>query len=169
MVEATVSVSESDNSDELRRILEDLARVEVLVGVPEDKTSRNEGKINNAQLVYVHTHGSPLKGIPARPIIEPAIELPDNKEAITKELSEAASARFDELNGTSAASAKSKMLRHLKRAGMEAQNRVRAWWDNPANGWPPDAAETVRRKGSDKVLVDKNEMRRAITYVVKED
>lgn len=167
-MELTMTVTESGDPDELYKALKDLARVEVLVGVPEEKTSRDTAKVTNAGLIYIHSHGSPLHGIPARPIIEPAIELPDNKEAIGKELGEAVSARL-ESDGSSAATAKDNMRRHFKRAGMEATNRVRAFFDDPRNNWPPDKPETVERKGSDKVLVDKNEMRRAITYVVKED
>ena len=84
-------------------------------------------------------------------------------------MSQAASARLDELNGVSAASAQSNMRRHLKRAGMEAQNRVRAWFDDSRNGWAPNALATIAAKGSDHPLVDKAELKKSITYVVKDE
>ena len=42
------------------------------------------------------------------------------------------------------------------------------WFENPQNGWPPNSPRTIRRKGSDQPLVDTGEMRKAITYVVRD-
>jgi hypothetical protein len=117
-------------------------------------------KINNAELVFIHTNGSPLRGIPKRPIIEPAIEEKTNKEPIAEELKEAASAALD--------ADRPKTLKHLKRAGMTAQNRVRAWFTDPRNGWAPNAPSTIAQKDSDKPMIDTAELRKDISYVVTE-
>jgi hypothetical protein len=54
----------------------------------------------------------------------------------------------------------------LRRAGMEGQNRARAWFDDPRNGWAPNAQSTIRRKGSAKPLIQFDEMRKSIIYVL---
>ncbi len=156
-----VTVKSKDRSAGLSGLLRDIARKQVLVGIPEGKAPRKKGEISNAQLMYIHTHGSPLKNIPERPVIEPAIEARGNKEPIANELKEAAQAI---LNGKP-----QEADRRLKRAGMLGQNAARAWFTDPRNGWPPNAPSTVKSKGSEKPLIDTGQMRKSITYVVKEN
>jgi hypothetical protein len=169
-----------------------LSKLDVLVGIPEDKDSRQSGDgIGNAELAYMHTHGirqgsminamqpdlnkgipyskahqmyieshgSPLYRSPARPIIEPAIEFEPNKQAISKQLGIAAqlALKGDE-QGT---------RDQLNKAGLVAQNLVRDWFTNPNNNWAPNSPETIKRKGSDQPLIDKGELRKAISYVIK--
>ena len=43
------------------------------VGITESADARG-GPIGNAALLCLHEHGSPQKGIPARPLLEPAME-----------------------------------------------------------------------------------------------
>lgn len=210
----TVTVKSSGGADlaDLGKRLHDLSRAEVYVGIPEandrqgDLLSRaaglkktksgklskkaskliaaSEGDISNAQLMFIHTHGSPVRGIPARPVIEPAIEAEDNKEAIAEELQGAAVAMMDG-NGEGA-------LKKLKRAGMTAASRARGWFTDPRNGWAPNSTKPlgpwlakklsekygreitpdmsyVDAKGSDKPLIDTGEMRKSVTYVVSEN
>jgi hypothetical protein len=116
--------------------------------------------INNAQLVYIHTHGSPLKGIPPRPIIEAAITDRDNLELITSELKLAAQAS---LSGKS-----EDVTKYLKRTSLLAEGLVRAWFTNPKNHWAPNAASTIARKGSDRPLIDTAELRKSIIGIVTE-
>jgi len=52
-----------------------LGTTRVMVGVPAEKGSRKDGEpINNAALAYIHEHGAPEAGIPARPFLKPGIE-----------------------------------------------------------------------------------------------
>jgi hypothetical protein len=109
-----------------------------------------------AYQMYIHAHGSALWRSPPRPVLEPSID--HNKEALSKQLGVVAKAA---LNGQDPNT-------ELQKAGMMAQNFARAWFTNPANMWPANAESTVKQKGSDRPLIDKGELRRAITYVVKE-
>jgi hypothetical protein len=121
----------------------------------------NKSMVNNAQLLYIHTNGSVLKHIPARPVIEPAIKAEGNKELILAELDSAAKAALD---------GKAKGVdQHLQRAGLIAQNVCRAWFTDSRNGWAPNAPSTIRAKGSARPLIDTGEMRKSITYVVSDD
>ena len=161
----------------------------VYVGVPKKTSKRKHGVINNAYLLYiqshgirsqsmiqemqpnlakgmkyskahalyVQSHGSPLLRVPPRPVLEPAIKADHVK--ITKELTKAiqAAERDDQ-------PAKE---RALKRAGQEAQNACLDWFEDPRNGWAPNSPATIRRKKSDKPLVNIGEMKKSIIYVIK--
>lgn len=156
----TISTSSTDRTAQLRDSLRKLARQRVLVGVPEDHTVRQSGEVTNAQLVYLHSHGSALHGAPSRPIIEPAIEAPDNRANIAAELGAAARAALDDDAVQTNA--------HLQQAGMLGRNAAQRWFTDPRNGWAPNSPATIARKGSDQPLVDTGQMRRALTYLVEE-
>lgn len=141
----------------------------VLVGIPQKTSSRPEDKmgsreITNAELLYIHTNGSPVNNIPARPVIEPAIY--NDSERLSKMLMTG----FKQLcNGDV-----EKCDRTLQLIGIRAQKVCRGWFDNPANGWPlnsPGVIAAKLRKGSTnpKPLVDTNELRKSITYVIVKD
>lgn len=173
--------------------LKKMADQRVLVGITSEKNKRQDDKIGNAELAYIHTNGArkaPViaemkpalaKGTkysiamqiylhehgylqadqsnffhtPPRPIIQPAIRY--YKAEIAKELGIAAKAAMDGQDVRS----------RLSSVGMLAQARVQDWFTNPANGWAPNAATTIKRKGSAQPLIDTGALRQAITYVVK--
>jgi len=192
VINGTVGVTTTDKTATLRKLLEDITKLQVYVGIPEEAAPRDDGgPLNNAQIaflmtqgvrsgsmreemqpgldagssygsalqMYITAHGSPLWSIPPRPIIEPAIEAPGNKEPIAEDLGKAAKAV---LNGNPA-----EARQHLREAGQEAENAVRDWFDDPRNGWPVNAPSTIKEKGSDRPLIDTGELRKKITYVVK--
>jgi hypothetical protein len=163
MFKPNISVTTADNLPDLTQRIRSLADLEVLVGVPEEDAARQKNQenepITNAQLAYVHTHGSPIHKIPARPIIEPAIEDPDNQEDIAVYLKKAAEFALD--------GDKSNTLAELNKAGMDAQNAVRDWFTNPKNNWAPNSPITIRRKGSDRPLIDTVQLRRSMIFVVR--
>lgn len=162
---------------ELFKAMKQLERTDVLVGIPSERASRSGAEpfylmgqrkkllarhepVNNAQLLFIHTKGSPLRNIPARPVIEPAITDPDNRKMITDQLAEAGAAA---LEGDPLAARK-----HLELAGQVATSLVKDWFTNPKNHWAPNAPSTIARKHSDRPLIDIGALRRAITYVVRE-
>ena len=117
------------------------------------------GKINNAELLYIQTNGSPIRHIPKRPVIEPAIQADGNRQEISAELAEASAAymRRDP----------QKALVYLQRAGIAGQNASKRWFVDPRNGWAPNKPSTIRSKGSARPLIDTGAMRKAITFVVR--
>lgn len=180
-----------DKMKQLKEALIKLKNIDVMVGIPQANDSRNnsgESQISNAELAFVHTNGvravsmrkemesnvqqhgyhkahemyiqakgSPLWQSPPRPIIEPAIEA--DKEVITELLKEAMAATLE--GNQELAQVK------LNAAGLEGQAASQDWFTNPKNGWAPNSEDTVKRKGSDKPLIDTGELRKAITYVVR--
>lgn len=167
--------------NDLYKQVQELREIEVFVGIPEENTERNEGEMNNATLLYIHTKGSPIRNLPARPVIEPALVHPQNAEKIAEDLKAITQAALD------GNEAKAKIMAKL--AGQDAVNMVKDWFENSANNWEPNAPATVKAKlrkikdkrrrkeaylayqvgGSvDTVLVDTAQMRNAITFVVKD-
>jgi len=123
-----------------------------------DATVEEGGTYNEAMSLYITAHGSPLWKIPPRPIIEPAIEASGNKERIEEDLKIAAQHMLagDSANAVDA----------LHRAGTDAMNIVKLWFDDARNNWPDISDKTKKAKGSTKILVDSSQMKNAITYVV---
>jgi len=159
------SVKSKGGASILDHIVLNFTSMGVLVGVPEETSNRKEGEVTNAQLMFIHSQGSDLQSIPKRPVIEPAIEAPDNKERITRELSQASKAMLD--------GDKQRAASFLKRAGQAGANAARSWFTDPRNGWPENTeavAARKRKKGKgEKVrpLIDKEELRKSITWVPK--
>jgi hypothetical protein len=179
--------------------LKDLAKKTICVGVPSEEDTQRDN-ISNAELVYIHTNGvrdnsmiremqhdvdkmpysqahelyvhsngSPLWHIPPRPIIEPAIE--NSKEQIALLMKDTVKVALDGGDITPA----------LNEIGMQGENIVHSWFDNPSNNWEPNSKVTIegskkgkngkkfiKGKGSDRPLVDTGRLKRSITYVIKD-
>ena len=192
MVKAFVNVVKHANIGSLAEALEGVAGKEVLVGIPAEHDSRpnTEGtdKINNAELLYIHSHGIRKKemrkemqthldagkkyseahklyiqshGSPLWSVPpRPVLEpsIEANKEPIAKQLQGATLAALD---------GNAEEVDHaFHKAGFVAENAAKAWFENPQNGWPPNSPKTIAMKGSDSPLIDTGEMRKAITHVV---
>lgn len=136
---------------------------ELYVGIPQETSSRKEdNEITNAEILFIQTYGSPVNNIPPRPVIEPAIE--NDRDRISKMMHQALKIA---ISGDSQGA-----VDQLKKVGMLAQNKCRAWFLDERNNWPPNAPSVIRRKmkkGSTdpKPLIDTGEMRKSITYFVK--
>lgn len=162
-----VKEKSGDAEQKIKDALQFLKDTPVYVGVPENKTVRRkeDGEkvaITNAELMFIHTNGSPRNNIPARPVIEPAIE--DDKERISK--------MFKDAGQTMINQGKDAAMKKLKLIGMRAQNVCRAWFVNPKNNWPPNSPATIaakRAKGAAKPrpLIDTGQLRRSIIYFVE--
>jgi hypothetical protein len=148
-----------DNTRQLYQALTRIARSKVYVGIPVENNPRDDdSEIGNAALLFIHAHGSPARSIPQRQVIEPAVEA--NRELITKPLGDGARALLD--------GDPSKARAALEAAGQLAANASIRWFTDPRNNWAPNAPSTIRRKGSDRPLINEGEMRGAITYFIDE-
>jgi len=176
-----------DNTLNVIKDIKKLTGFDVLVGIPEENAERenadgSKADINNAQLLYIHSKGSPLQNIPPRPLMEPALEASGNKERINEDLKKAAQLMLDEKPEAA--------IKALHIAGLDGVNIIKDWFTDPRNNWPPNLSSTVRAKlrkkfkskktrkkkleayeagveGIDQVLVDTSQMRNAITYSVE--
>lgn len=69
----------SDSVDRVLSSLKQLVGKQVLVGIPESETERDDGPVTNAGLGYIHEFGAPEANIPARPFLIPGVEKAEEK------------------------------------------------------------------------------------------
>lgn len=144
------------------QLLDFMKENEVYVGIQQKESKREDEPITNAELLFIHTNGSPINNIPPRPVIEPAIK--HDSERLSGMMKKAAqlvlAGKIDDA------------IIQLKRTGMRGQNVSRNWFVNPENNWPPNSPSVIAekiRKGSTnpRPLIDTGELRKSITYFVK--
>lgn len=170
MIDITVDIT-ADNTQAFREGLAFLENHRVLVGIPEGSEPREDGsEITNVELAFIMTYGSPLKKIPPRPFIEPAIEDATVKAQLAREMGNAAR---QALNGEFGSAMDS-----LGKAGLVGQGAVQ---EKMGGTPPPNAPSTIRQKKakvrnkkdreatSPQTLIDTTNLRGAITYVVEGD
>lgn len=190
----TVNIQHNETQGGILGVLDRLRRLksrQIYVGIPEKKAARQDESINNAQLLYIlshgvrkksmreemqpkidagmkysaayqlyiMSHGSPLWHIPPRPVLEPALEA--HADAIGK--------LFQAVIKAACKGDEAAMQKAMKICGMAAQDYCRDWFSDPRNGWPPNSPLTIKLKKSERPLVDTGTMRKAITYVIRED
>lgn len=154
--------------------LKALMRRRVLVGIPQEKSSRKDAGPTNAELAFIHSHGSPLMHIPARPFIEPALESAQVKRQIAGCMADALAATLSQ--GAAEASDS------LHKAGLYGENAVKryfrsgelapnapitvegGWMRNRVSGKPV----YVPGKHANAPLRDTGSLRKSITHVVEE-
>ncbi len=156
--EFLAEVRETDKQlQAVQKSIKELKKIDVLVGIPQEEAGREQNDITNAELLYIHTNGSPANNIPPRPVVEPAIQ--DSKEEIGTLLKEAILKALEGDTGGAMAG--------MERAGTQGENAVKGWFTNPKNNWAENAESTKKRKGSSKPLIDTGQLRKSITHVVK--
>ncbi len=186
----TITLTEDGDESFLKAAIGTLENAKVYVGIPEaetNRTSTGSGPVTNAGLLFIHTNGSPLRHITARPVNEPSNEA--NHASLEEGLHAVAGFVLDGNNGNAE--------RMLKRVGTLASNNAKKWFTDPRNGWRQNSPETIRRKlskltgkrrrkalkilnsvnenrplvgttaldGTNTPLIDTGQMRRAITHV----
>lgn len=132
-----------------------LGKMDVLVGIPQEANA-DHGGVTNADLLYIHTNGSPARGIPARPTIQPAVHEPAVRARLQGMFR---NAFLMAITGNRAGA-----QRVYSQIGMIGANAAKAKFG--AVG-PPLKAATIKAKGSSAPLIDTGALRNAVTYVVR--
>lgn len=157
-------VEEARNFQRMMNTLKNMLKNEVYVGIADDTTEReaDDTGITNAELLFIHTNGSPINNIPPRPVIEPAIY--NDKDRLADMMKKAAQLFMEGRD--------EEAIKQLQRVGMRGQNVSRKWFVDEKNGWPPNSpavrAAKIKKGSTDpKPLIDTGELRKSITYFVK--
>lgn len=149
--------------DRVQVVMQGIATVtqrDVLVGIPSEKGSRND-EMTNPVLGYIHETGAPEANIPPRPWLLPAIR--ESVDKFVPHLKTAAQAAID--------GQPERVEKALHAAGMvgssAAQRRI------TQGPFVPLKASTLRarrRRGrtGTRPLIDTGQLRRSITYAVRE-
>lgn len=128
-------IKKLDKAGNFLKAVTTLTKTQVFVGVPREKTTRDEGAISNAALAYIHENGAPEANIPARPFMKPGID--SVKDRIAAELKKTAQMV---LKSVSVNVSQKDMQAGLNRAGIVAVNAIRA---KISEGIPPPLAEST--------------------------
>lgn len=145
-----------DITKQVKKNLLDFSKLDLLVGVPQEKTERegNSEPITNAELMFIHTNGSPIRNIPKRPTIEPTIE--ENKERISEMFKTAVNKILDNKGDGRA---------DLEKIGLWTVNKIKAKFGS--DELVPNAPSTIAQKGDNNPLIDTGQLRNSITYVIR--
>lgn len=189
----TVNVSHTEHAGGLHGLVsrfEKLRKKKLMVGIPERDAERDEEGINNAQLLYILSHGVRRKSM--RREMQPHLDAGMKYSAAYQlyimshgsplwqipprpVLEPALEAHADAIGKLFAAVVKAAckgdeaaMQRAMNVCGLAAQNYCRDWFTDPRNGWPPNSPITIARKKSARPMIDTGTMRKAITYVIRE-
>ena len=121
---------------------------QVKVGFPAGKV--DGGVINRA----IWNHYGTSRGIPARPFLTNAIR--NNRSSYLAAM---------KTSGVKILRGETDLESVLTKLGIKAQGDIQAEITNLRD--PPNAASTIRAKGSDNPLIDTGEMRSKVTWQVK--
>lgn len=136
-----------------------ISHSDVLVGVPQEANAAHEGGVTMAELMYIHSEGSPARGIPARPTIQKAIAnkkvFAQAQDYLNKAIGAALMGRIGE----------AQKYQHM--AGICVENATKAVFGS--SELAPLSPYTIahRKKHSAAPLVDTGALRNSITHVVR--
>lgn len=150
-----------DKANDVLAAFKAIGRKDVLIGIPEEKSEREDIPFGNAGIGYINEFGSPAQNIPARPHLQPGVR--SVQDETTQKLKQAAQAV---LAGNQAAAD-----RALEQAGIIASNAVKRYIT--ITGFTPLADSTIsarlrRGRSGDKPLIDTGQYRRTITSIVRD-
>lgn len=158
------TLTQIDHLD-LRRLMKDLTKKAVLVGVPDENADRQPDPhdpvpITNAGIGFVMEHGDPERNIPARPFLGPGVE--GASKPIGDKLVATASKALD--------GDREAIDKGLHGVGLIAQSAVRQKiQDGPFVPLAPRtlSARKARGRTGEKPLIDTGQLRNAVNYVIR--
>ncbi len=149
-----------DRTEEFNAMIKSFKNDNVLVGIPADENSREEGPIGNAAILAINELGSPINNIPPRPAM--AIGIRNAQEDIAEQFKKAVKQSLKV--GLSA------LQVYYERAGIIASTSVKKVINSQEGLAPPSEATIASRRSAGfkgtKALLVTAQMRNAITYVV---
>lgn len=145
---------------------------QLLVGIPQAASSR-DGDLSNVELAYLHSQGSPINNVPARPFLEPALDKPETQQRMAAMMKQAVIAALDGDEGSA--------LDAMHKAGQYGENAAKKYFRSgglAANapitiegGWMKNKKSgktfKVKGKGSAVPLIDTGSLRSSITHVIE--
>lgn len=153
---ATIKVKENGFAERLR-VLSELGKLEVAVGVLEEKGAapkRGAADMTVLMVATIHEFGAPAAGIPQRSFVRAYVD--EHRDQIRAWQREILTPVF---------AGKVTATQALNRLGAKISGGIQA---RISAGIPPALAqETVDRKGSSTPLIDTGQLRASITWVVR--
>lgn len=140
-------------------LIESLSKYSIEIGVISEDTGRKETVsygITNAELMQIHENGSPIKNIPARPVLDLTIMWTE-QHLIKKVLDSIIEGVFEKDWG------KVEIERELSRMCIRMENHAREIiYDNDGT-LAPNSPQVAKRKKGNHPLFDTGQLARSIT------
>lgn len=122
-------------------------------------TSKSKRKVlvgvTNAELMFIHENGSPLRNIPSRPVLELTLQYA-NSNLLSKTVSKC-------IDLILAGYSEDDVKRELEKMAIRMENYARHIIYSKDPRLAPNAPSTIARKGSDVPLLDTGQLARSIT------
>lgn len=189
-----VNVEHKEYNEGITGVFKRLAAIKkraIYVGVPNQTKHRKGDKIDNAQLLFIHTYGarssdmidemgekisrgykySSAFSLYVQTHGSPLWRIPP-RPVLTPAIQSNRASITEKYAGIAKAAAKGDyegLDRAVAKTGLTAQNACRAWFLDPRNKWPANSPSTVKKKKSSNPLIDEGELRKSIIYVVREE
>lgn len=146
----------SDVSESLRKYLASIPEYQIQIGVFSTKTKRKTTYsvgITNAELMFIHENGSPLRHIPARPVLKMTIKYGNTllAKTMTKALKAFTETGIEGLE------------RELNKLCIRMENYAREIIYSNDGRLEPNAPSVARRKKGNHPLFDTGQLARSIT------
>lgn len=129
------------------------------LGVLAFKSNRNDTSttgVTNAELMYIHENGSPLRHIPARPVLKMAMDWAKSSGLVIQTVGKVVAI----MNITGK---QSDATNEMKKMAIKIQNYARQIiYDNDGR-LAPNAPSTIAKKGDNHPLFDTGQLARSIT------
>lgn len=140
-------------------LIESLSKYSIEIGVISEDTGRKETVsygITNAELMQIHENGSPIKNIPARPVLDLTIMWTE-QHLIKRVLDSIIEGVFEKNWG------KVEIERELSRMCIRMENHAREIiYDNDGT-LVPNSPQVAKRKKGNHPLFDTGQLARSIT------
>lgn len=140
-------------------LIESLSKYSIEIGVISEDTGRKETVsygITNAELMQIHENGSPIKNIPARPVLDLTIMWTE-QHLIKRVLDSIIEGVFEKNWG------KVEIERELSRMCIRMENHAREIiYDNDGT-LAPNSPQVAKRKKGNHPLFDTGQLARSIT------
>ena len=140
-------------------LIESLSKYSIEIGVISEDTGRKETVsygITNAELMQIHENGSPIKNIPARPVLDLTIMWTE-QHLIKRVLDSIIEGVFEKSWG------KVEIERELSRMCIRMENHAREIiYDNDGT-LAPNSPQVAKRKKGNHPLFDTGQLARSIT------
>jgi hypothetical protein len=186
----------TDNSHKILESLKKIKELDVLVGIPQEKSSRKGQEITNVELAFLHSKGfkSPKsallgsykkrfegnkrkgKALAAMQAYfmekgDPYWHVPARPflEPALKANKDALLKQQDNILKAALNGDYAKAEIEAEKLGILASNFVREWFTDPRNGWAENHPLIVALKGSARPLIDTGALRQAVTYVLRKN
>lgn len=136
----------------LSKILSDYSYVLGVVNESIHKSKSKEKSITNSELLMIHELGSPIRGIPPRPILQYAIDHEQIQEILDVVLEQCIEFYFEGKDVTIP----------LKQGALRIESFIRKALYNGDHNLTPLLPSTIKSKGSDLPLIDTGQLARSI-------